>query len=174
MLLALAAGSLLLPTPPAAEGAGRCVSPSSVDQGTARTLRLELRCLINEERSKRGLRRLRPNGALFRAASSHARAIVRRRYVSHYSRAGEGPASRVAGTGYLRNTLRWTIGENIGWHTGRDLRWIVSSWMRSPGHRRALLLPAFGEVGIGVVRASPRGDGRGLTAVVDFGGRQLR
>jgi uncharacterized protein YkwD len=99
--------------------------------------------------------------------------MVQRRYVSHYSRSGRGVASRVAGTGYLRNTRRWTVGENIAWQTGRNLRWVVSAWMASPGHRRALLSPAFRELGIGVVKSSPHG-GRGLTAVVDFGGRKLR
>jgi uncharacterized protein YkwD len=173
-LLALVLPSLLLLAPAAPAAAAPCASSPSVEFSTPRAIRLELRCLINAERGKRGLRRLRPNGALFRAATSHARDIVRRRRLTHYSRAGEGPASRVADTGYLRNTSRWAVGENIGWHTGRDVRSIVSSWMASPGHRRALLLPRFRELGLGVVKSSPSGNGRGLTAVVDFGDRALR
>ena len=169
-LLALASAASLLLAPSAA-AAGPCASEQP---STTRAIRLELRCLINAEREKRGIRRLRPNGALFRAASRHAREIVRRRYVSHYSRGGAGPASRAASAGYLRNARGWTVGENIGWQSGRGVRWIVSSWMASPTHRRALLLPRFREIGIGVVTSSPRGNAGGLTAVVDFGDRLLR
>ena len=126
--------------------------------------------MINAQRSRRGLRRLTPNGALFHAASGHARDMVRRRYVSHYSR-GQGPTSRVAGAGYLRGASGYTVGENIAWQSARNLRWVISQWLRSPAHRRLLLLPSFKELGIGVTKSTPRGHHGGLTVVVDFGRR---
>jgi uncharacterized protein YkwD len=148
--------------------------PDSARSDSIRALRLGLRCLINSERARSGLRPLRPNGALARAARTHAHDLVARRYVSHYSKAGEGPASRAAGAGYPRGTSRWSVGENIGWlGDRRDPAWIVSAWMNSPAHRHVLLRPSFHEVGIGIVRSSPSGDGRGLTIVVDFGARSL-
>jgi uncharacterized protein YkwD len=169
VLLALIA--LMLLAPKAHGAAARC-APGGSDQDTPRALRLELRCLVNVERWRRGLPRLRPNGALFRAAGRHARDMVRRRYFSHYSRTGGGPTSRIAGTGYLESSGGWVVGENIAWQELRDPRWVVSSWMRSPSHRRILLSPQFRELGIGVAKASPSGDGRGLTTVVDFGRRK--
>jgi uncharacterized protein YkwD len=170
---ALATGALLALSPSAA-AAGACASSSSFDAETARSIRLELRCLMNAERVRRGLRRLRPNGALARAARGHAQDMVARRYVSHYSKAGRGPASRVAGTGYLRGTRGWTVGENIAWlGQGRDPRAILSAWMGGAAHRQILLSPRFDELGIGVATSSPGGDERGLTVVVDFGHRSL-
>lgn len=162
----------LAPSLQTASAAGACARHDA-GTATARALRLEIRCLINGERTARGLAPLRPNGALFAAAGRHARDMVRRRYFSHYSRSGSGPASRISGAGYLRNASNYTVGENIAWQTGRDARWVVGSWMRSPLHRKALLLPRFRELGIGVVKSSPHG-GSGLTAVVDFGSRKLR
>lgn len=129
---------------------------------------------MNVERARRGLHRLRPNGALARAARGHAHDMVQRRYASHYSRAGRGPANRVRGTGYLRGTRRWWVGENIAWaDQGRDLRWIVPAWLRSVAHRHILLSGRYHELGIGIAKSSPTGDGRGLTVVVDFGRRSL-
>ena len=163
----------LAPSLQNASAAGACGAQDSASE-SARALRLEIRCLINAERTQRGLGPLRPNGALFDAAGRHARDMVRRRYFSHYSRSGGGPTSRISGAGYLRHTRNYVVGENIAWQQERDPRWVVSAWMRSPLHRRLLLLPRFQELGIGVVRSSPQGDGRGLTAVVDFGLRKFR
>jgi uncharacterized protein YkwD len=147
---------------------------ASAETGGTRELRLELRCLVNSERTRRGLPALRPNAALARAARAHARDMVARRYVSHYSKAGRGPDSRVAGAGYPRGTSRWSVGENIGWlGDRRDPAAIVSSWMKSPPHRHVLLRPGFRELGIGIARSSPSGDERGLTIVVDLGHRSL-
>jgi len=170
-VLSVVLASTLLPATPAG-GAAYCSQQGSSGPGTERALRLELRCLINVERADRGLRGLRPNGALFRAAGRHARDMVRRHYFSHYSRSGGGPTSRIAGAGYLRATRRWVVGENIAWLDARHPGWVVSSWMRSPPHRRILLSARFRELGIGVVKSSPNGHGRGLTAVVDFGRRK--
>ena len=168
-VLSVALAFSVLLAPPA-RGAAYCSSQGP--SGTARALRLELRCLINVQRADRGLPGLQPNGALFRAAGRHARDMVRRHYFSHYSRSGGGPTSRIAGAGYLRATRRWVVGENIAWLDARDPGWVVSSWMRSPLHRRILLSARFRELGIGVVKSSPNGHGRGLTAVVDFGRRK--
>ena len=165
---------LLLAAPADGAAAVPCAAQRQAEPDSARAIRLELRCLINVERIERGLPRLRANGALFRAAGRHARDMVRRRYFSHYSRSGSGPTSRIAGTGYLRATQGWVVGENIAWHQFRDPRWVVSSWMHSPLHRRLLLSGRFRELGIGIAKSSPRGNGRGLTAVVDFGRRKRR
>ena len=160
LMLAFAA---LAPLPLPLSGAGAA---------TSRAIRLEIRSLVNAERAERGLARLQPQGALARAARRHAQEIVRRQHVSHYSRAGEGPAGRAAGAGYTRGSRSLVVGENIGWtEQVRDPAWIVSAWLTSPSHRSILLSSRFVELGIGVERSSPDGDGRGLTVVVDFGRR---
>ena len=49
----------------------------------------------------------------------------------------------------------------------------MRAWLNSPAHRHILLSRGFSELGIGVATSSPRGDGDGLTVVVDFGRRSL-
>ena len=120
LVLALAAIALLAPPAHGAASARCAAQRGASEPQTARALRLELRCLINVQRIERGLPRLRPNGALFRAASRHARDMVRRRYFSHNSPSGGGPTSRIAGAGYLRASQAWAVGENIAWQQGND------------------------------------------------------
>ena len=43
--------------------------------------------------------------------------------------------------------------------------------MRSPGHRRKILHPAFDEVGIGLALGAPGHDG-GATYTTEFGGKR--
>jgi uncharacterized protein YkwD len=177
-LLLSVAALLVLAAPGAAAPSGvsaadRCAASSAIDRETIRAIKREIRCLINAERARRNLAALRFQPALGRSARRHARAIVRRHYVSHQSGAG-GPSNRAAGAGYMRGATNWTVGENIGWlRSVRDVAWIVRAWMRSPMHRYVLLHGSFRELGVGVVKSSPEGNSRGLTVVVDFGRRTL-
>ena len=52
-------------------------------------------CLLNVERTSRGLRALRVNGRLSAAAQSHTNDMVRRNYFSHTSRSGNGMGDRI-------------------------------------------------------------------------------
>src|SRR3712207_8014939 len=58
-------------------------SPANVEQ-----LEQTIHCLVNLERTSRGLSRLRGDGKLARAASGHSPAIVRRDFFSHVSPGG--------------------------------------------------------------------------------------
>lgn len=114
-------------------------------------------CLINRRRVERGLRRLRLNRRLSRAAGRHTRDMVRRRYFSHVSRSGTDISDRLHRSGYLGGRFSWTVGENLAWGSGRrgTPRQIVRAWMHSPGHRRNMLSPRFREIGIGVRLGAP-------------------
>ena len=81
---------------PAGASASPCAytsaSPSSVANRTSiRTTA----CLINQERAKRGVHKLRLNGRLSSAAARHARDMVRRRYFSHFSPSGASFLKRI-------------------------------------------------------------------------------
>lgn len=129
-------------------------------------------CLINAERRKHGLRALRMDPRLSKAAQAHSRDMVRRRYFSHTSPDGLSPAQRVRATGYLRAARAWTVGENIAWawHGRETAARVVTAWMHSPPHREEILRPSFRDVGIGAVvgvpHPIPRGGG---TYTADFG-----
>lgn len=111
-------------------------------------------CLLNAQRSGRGLPRLRPEGDLARAARRHARDMARRDYFAHASPDGSQPAQRIFAAGYTR---RATVGENLAWgeeHQGTPAR-IVEGWMGSEGHRANILRPEFSEIGIGLAYDAP-------------------
>jgi uncharacterized protein YkwD len=114
-------------------------------------------CLINEKRAARGLRRLRINYRLSRAARRHTHDMVRNRYFDHVSKRGRDVVDRLYGTGYLGGRSSWTVGENLAWGSGGKgtPHEIVRSWMHSPGHRQNMLSSRFREIGIGVVDQGP-------------------
>ena len=149
-----------------------CAS-ASARPGTvsAARLRSAVICLINAERTKRRMRRLRVNAELELAARRHARDMVVRRYFSHTSPSGMNVIDRILRTRYLRRYGRWRIGEILGWGWGApgSPAAIVEGWMRSPGHRRQIL-GRYTEIGVGVQGAAPRRMSRPATTfVVDFG-----
>ena len=114
-------------------------------------------CLLNDERTDRGLRPLHVNGRLSAAAGQHTRDMVRRRYFSHTSRSGSDMGDRIRSQGYLSGARSWMLGENLAWGSGgrSTPRSIVNAWMDSPGHRRNILTARFREIGIGVVDDTP-------------------
>jgi len=131
-------------------------------------------CLINVQRHSHGLPTVRLNPRLSQAARAHSRDMVRRRYFSHTTPEGLSFADRIRGTGYLRASRQWFVGENLAWGwRGRDsARRIVRAWMHSPPHREVMLNPAYREVGIGIVSGVPRPlPPGGATYTADFGVR---
>jgi uncharacterized protein YkwD len=131
-------------------------------------------CLVNKERAKHGLRKLRLQERLSKAARSHTTDMVRHRYFSHTSRSGGNVISRLRGLGYMRGARRWTVGENLAWGAGGHgtPRSIVAAWMRSPGHRSNILASSFREMGIGIAFRAPRAVGRAAaTVTTTFGAR---
>jgi uncharacterized protein YkwD len=152
-------------------GAGLMPTPSN-----APAIRHATLCLLNAQRSTHGLRKLRTNPRLGRAATGYARLMARRDFFSHTSPSGSTPLSRIRATRYLGGVRRWTIGENLAWGTGPRATpgGAVSAWMHSPGHRRNILDPNFREIGIGIARGAPvrvTAAARGATYATDFGAR---
>jgi uncharacterized protein YkwD len=133
-------------------------------------------CLMNAERTARGLKRLRAQPDLAEAAGRFARQMVRDRFFDHTSPGGSTMVSRIKATSYLRDAVRWTVGENLAWGTGTKAtpRATVDAWMHSADHRGNLLDRGFTEVGIGIAAGAPaelQADETGGTYVTDFGRR---
>lgn len=131
-------------------------------------------CLVNVERTERGLRPLKLNRRLSRAAARHAGDMVRRDYFSHNSLTGASFVDRIRRAGYLRGPRGWMVGENLAWGAGdrSPPAAIVRAWMHSPGHRANILQRRFREVGIGLVMGAPqRADAPAATYATDFGAR---
>ena len=151
----------------ASTGCGRTGGTAARLSG--RYMRRGIICLINSARRRNGLRPLRPNYKLTRAATRHSRSMVRRDYFSHYGPGGTTPGERIARTGYFRGTDARAWGENIA--AGKRRRGsplsIFQAWMGSPGHRAIILSSTFRHMGIGIARGYPNGGRRGATYTLD-------
>jgi uncharacterized protein YkwD len=132
-------------------------------------------CLINDERTSRGLQPVSPNNDLRQAALSHSNEMIAESYFEHTSPAGLTFEDRIQNTGYMQGTRTWTVGENLVWGTGplSTPDSLVTSWMNSPPHRENLLRPSFNEIGIAAVVGTPESqtDGTGVTVSSEYGYR---
>ncbi len=170
-VVVLAAAPMAAPSTAAARACKSAgAKPSNVAKRVA--VRATL-CTLNAQRARHGLRRLKLNKRLSRAARRHARDMVRRDYFGHDSLGGATFLDRIRRTGYLRGARTWTVGENLAWGThGRAApRVITAMWMRSAGHRANILNTSFREVGIGLALGAPGPYGPGATYVTDFGAK---
>jgi uncharacterized protein YkwD len=128
-------------------------------------------CLVNQERTSRGLTPLRANRHLIRAASGHARDMVMQGYFSHDSVGGRTFVDRIRKAGYLTARALPALGEDLGWGSGElgTPREIVEAWMESPDHRKNILDQKFHEAGMGVAFGDSGADDDGVTYALDFG-----
>lgn len=142
-------------------GARRCADAHARVTRTRRpVLQAAVVCLINVQRTRRGLPALRENSRLNRSAQGWTNTMVRAGEFTH----GANFAARITAAGFA-----WSqAGENIaaGFPTPAAA---VRAWMRSPGHCRNILSPAFRDVGIGVSERRVAGARRPGTWTQDFG-----
>ncbi len=131
-------------------------------------------CLLNEERTDRGLHELRLNPRLSAAARAHSLDMVDKHYFAHVSKSGKDVVDRLVKTGYLAGVRSWIVGENLAWGSGGHStpRQIVKMWMGSSGHRYNILTARFSEIGIGVMIGTPANKAPdGATYTTTFGAR---
>jgi len=182
LALSLAASSAALagatqaqaaPTSPTARAAAVTACPAAAavpGDASLDTLEDTVLCLVNRERTSRGLVRLRANSRLATAATKYSRLMVAQDFFSHVSPSGSTMSARIKASGYLKGGRSYRFGENLAWGTG-DLGSpveIVNTWMHSPGHRANILQPAYREVGVGVALGAP-GQDEGATYTTEFG-----
>jgi uncharacterized protein YkwD len=173
-VLALAAGWALI----AASSASATSCPNTeveVSGMGQNQMESSITCLINEERTSRGLGAVQPNGDLRDAALSHSNEMVAQQYFEHTSPQGVTFIDRIESTGYMRGARSWIVGENLVWGTGplSTPQSLVTAWMNSPPHRENLLKPQFREIGVAAVDGTPEGDlgDPGVTVSSEYGTR---
>jgi len=98
----------------------------------------------NTQRVRYGSRPLILDSTLSRAAQIFARDMATRKYFSHNSPEGRDLKWRLK-TGQI---VYMSAGENIamGYKTSDE---VIRGWMNSPGHRKNMLAPKFGRIGVG-------------------------
>lgn len=101
--------------------------------------------LVNGERIKFGVKPLVWNQSLAQVGRNHSKDMFERGYFSHYS-----PEDKDVGDRLTEAGINFTIaGENLA--LAPDVTRAHTGLMNSPGHRRNILDPAFGKIGIGVI-----------------------
>lgn len=99
--------------------------------------------LINGYRATRGLKPLKLEKHLTRAAQLHSQDLAKGDRISHKGSDGSDPWGRVKSTGYRPRLAA----ENVG--AGQmSFAEVLQGWKESPGHRRNLLLADATQMGI--------------------------
>jgi uncharacterized protein YkwD len=103
------------------------------------------------------------NNNLEIAAIGHAQDMATQNYFSHTSKDGRNMEDRIALAGYtFKGYKSFNIGENIA-QGQMSVAEVMQGWLKSPGHCKNLMNPAFKDVGVAVVNDY---------WVQDFGGRE--
>jgi hypothetical protein len=171
LLTCCLAGLALAGSASASGCAGADVAPDAADLRVARGATL---CLLNEERTSRGLVALKGNARLVAAAEQHAGDMVDNTYFAHDALDGSDFGLRVENAGYLGRRKSWVLGENLAWGSGSlaTPAAIVAGWMGSAGHRDNILTPEFRDIGISILPGVPvQTELPGATYDTEFGQR---
>jgi uncharacterized protein YkwD len=174
--LAIAAVALAAPfhSPPAAAADVICADADLIPSETALVqFNAATLCLVNQERTSRGLTALSESPKLDSAAQVHSSEMNRLGFFGHDSPGGAAFQSRIIETGYLAGASRWFVGQNLAWGSlslGTP-RALTSAWMNSPEHRANILEPSYRDIGIGSTRGSPNDRDQPAAIIVthDFG-----
>jgi uncharacterized protein YkwD len=138
----LVAWALASTAPASAHMRGQCRhADTPIARATHRQLGRAVVCLVNWQRRRFGLPRLRENSRLDHSAQRWTNFMVAHRDFSH----GSNFAGRITAAGF-----DWSsAGENIasGFSTAFS---VVGAWMHSAGHCRNILSPTFRNIGVGV------------------------
>jgi uncharacterized protein YkwD len=128
-------------------------------------MRSALLCLVNQKRAASGLRALKLDRKLQKAATRHAKDMVRNHFFAHQRPGGPDLTARLRRAGWSGRA--W--GENIAYGCGSmsTPRATLRMWMHSPPHRAILLSGTYRNGGLGVTASAPCG--RGSMWVLDVG-----
>jgi uncharacterized protein YkwD len=117
---------------------------------------------INAVRGTHMLPRLRVDFRLMRAARSHSRDMLRRRYFAHGNFSSRMNIFRVTGS---------LFGENLAWTEGAmSANGVIADWLASPPHKLNLLDPHFRRIGVATPLGAFAGSSSATVITADFAG----
>jgi uncharacterized protein YkwD len=153
VLTAFVAIFLAVLAAPAATAANKLTSPEAA-----------LLKVMNKTRRAHGLRPLRLDPKLLRAARWQSTDMATKGYFAHGAFRDRMLSFGVRGP---------KVGENLAWGTGSlgTAPVVVQQWLRSPEHRVNLLRPGYRRVGIGAAVGSYSGLAGVQMITADFAGR---
>ena len=128
----------------------------NVSISTREAIRNDVIRLTNLEREKAGLAPLTRNSLLEQAAEGHVQDMdASNTYLAHTGSKGSSPTDRIKATGYkaawvdLGNGSMRTISSENAASGYTSASQVVQAWMKSSGHRAAIMDPATKEIGVG-------------------------
>lgn len=123
---------------------GASAYPQQAASGDSSQFVKQVLDLVNQERSKAGLRNLTLNDTLSKMALAKAQDMYNNNYFDHQSPTYGSPFDMMKSYGITYNAA----GENIakGQTSAEE---VMNQWMNSPGHRANILNSSFTEIGIG-------------------------
>jgi len=154
-------------------GADACAGATTVpsDKATKIASNAAVLCLLNAIRDDHGLRRLKIDFQLTRAARFHSRDMVGHKYFGHHGTAGDDLAVRLRRAGYFATHPGGSAAEALAWGTDASPQMLVDALMGSPEHRSMIVDPAARAIGMGLAIGAPATDvdGPATTLTLDFG-----
>lgn len=164
LLLSGAALALALPSAPASAAVSCPGADTTISALTLGSARDAVLCIVNAERTARGLNALAQDGALERAAQGHSEDMVTRGFFDHVGPDGRDAGGRIDAAGYA-----WgAYAENIAAGQSTPRR-VMAAWMNSAGHCRNILDPGVTELGVGVAALAATLPGGAGTWTQNFG-----
>ena len=153
-LVALSLSAASADSAAAASCSGAAARAASASPGK---LRSALLCLVNHRREASGLRALKADRRLQKAATRHARDMVRHHFFVHQRPGGPDLTERLHRAGWHGHAWGETIAYGCG--SAGSPRATLRMWMNSPRHRAILLSGAYRSGGLGVTESAPCGSG---------------
>jgi uncharacterized protein YkwD len=153
----ITAGVLALGTASTASASGCPGAGASASTASASKLRAAVMCLVNKRRAAHGVRALRVDRRIQKAAGRHAHDMQRNHFFDHQRPGGPDLLARLRRAGWSGHA--W--GENIAYGCGPSgtPRGAVRMWMNSPPHRELMLSGTYRQGGVGVTNGAPCGAG---------------
>jgi len=174
IVAAAVAGTIGAAGAPASTARGCANADLTPAIGNISKVRRSTLCLLNVQRTKHKLRRLRANTPLRGVAQKYARLMVALKFFDHVSPTGSTFVERIKQSTYLDGGSYLALGENLAWGGGNlaTPRAIVRAWMHSPEHRANILNKSYRDIGVGIALGIPvLLGGSGATYVNEFGKR---
>ncbi|MCF7699336.1 CAP domain-containing protein [Loktanella sp. M215] len=144
MFRTLIAAFLLAMTAQTAAASNACAMPANANQMAS-----QIAAGVNASRQANGLKPLRYNQTLSKAAMAHACDMSVHNFFGHTGSNGSHSQGRVRAVGYKD----CTVAENLAWGYPKAGQ-IIGGWMHSAGHRSNMLHPRVTEMGIGITEGA--------------------
>jgi uncharacterized YkwD family protein len=131
-------------SPTATTGSGTSAATGAAGSTSVSEYAKQVVNLVNQERSKAGLKPLTINSTLTKSAQAKAQDMHDKKYFDHNSPTYGSPFDMMKQFGYKYSYA----GENIamGQKTPSE---VMKAWMNSAGHKANILSPNFTEIGVG-------------------------